>query len=117
MDRDHVRVLDRGGEARFAGEAGAKAWVGREVRRDELQRSHPVEGDVAGSGDDAHAAASELAPYPMNPQLGADPRLCADALLSRRPPLGLSPQAPGFVLGAHAGSSIMLRSSAGAEWV
>ena len=54
VDRDHVRVLDRRGEARLAPEALAEPRVRRERRRDHLQRALGGRARCAGAVDDAH---------------------------------------------------------------
>ena len=50
VDRDHVRVLDRGGEPRLAPEALAEALVGRERRGEHLERPRPGRGRGCGRG-------------------------------------------------------------------
>ena len=59
VDRDDVRVLDRGGLGRFAGEPLAKRVVLGELGGQDLQRHIPVEAQVAGQVDHAHAAATD----------------------------------------------------------
>ena len=56
VDRDHVRVVDRGGEHRLALEALAEPAVAREVVGDQLQRHGPGERDLGRAVDPAHAA-------------------------------------------------------------
>jgi hypothetical protein len=67
VDRDHVRVVDRGQHARLALEAGSEALVGRQLRRDDLQRHRPVERDLRRAVDGAHAA---LAGHPLDAVAG-----------------------------------------------
>ena len=58
VHRDHVRVVDRGGDARLALEALAEAGVAGAVGRDQLDRDRPAERELRGAVDDAHAAAA-----------------------------------------------------------
>jgi hypothetical protein len=56
VDRDHVRVVDRGGEHRLALEALAESAVVGEVVGDQLQRDRPGERDLGRAIDPAHAS-------------------------------------------------------------
>jgi hypothetical protein len=56
VDRDHVRVVDRRSEHRFALEALAELAVAREVVGDQLQRDGPRERDLGRPVHTAHAA-------------------------------------------------------------
>ena len=56
VDREHVRVLDAGGDPGLANEAAAELPVLRQHRDDQLERVHSVELEIAGSVDDAHPA-------------------------------------------------------------
>ena len=58
VDRDHVRVVDRRGDARLALEALAEAGVARAVGRDQLDRDGAAERELRRAIDDAHAAAA-----------------------------------------------------------
>ena len=58
VDRDDVRMRERGGRARFADEPLAKALVLGELGRKQLQRDRVSEPRMLGSVDDAHAAAA-----------------------------------------------------------
>ena len=58
VDGDHVRVVDRRGDARLALEALAEAGVAGAVRGDELERDRPAERELGRAVDDAHAAAA-----------------------------------------------------------
>jgi hypothetical protein len=60
VDRDHVRVIHRGGRARLSDEATSEGTVGRQRRREDLQRDQPVQPLVAGPVHHAHPAHSEL---------------------------------------------------------
>ena len=53
------RMVDGGREPRLAQEALAERLVARELGRDELQRDRPVERELGGAVDDAHAAATD----------------------------------------------------------
>jgi hypothetical protein len=57
VHRDHVRVVDRGRDARLALEALAKPGVARPLRRDQLDRDRPAERQLRRAVDDAHTAA------------------------------------------------------------
>ena len=58
VDRDHVGVVDRGGEPRLAHEAVAEGRVLGEVGGDQLERDGPIEVELVGPVDHAHAAAA-----------------------------------------------------------
>ena len=58
VDGDHVRVVDRRGELRLAQEALAEALVLGQLGGDQLQRDGPLERQVGGAVDHAHAAAT-----------------------------------------------------------
>ncbi len=51
VDRDHVRVVERGGETRLAQEARPEALVLGELRGDQLQRHRPLQRQVGGPVD------------------------------------------------------------------
>ena len=59
VDRHHRRVLEPGGEAGLAQEALAEAGPVDQLAGDHLQRHRPVEAEVGGAVDDAHAAARD----------------------------------------------------------
>ena len=59
VDRDHVRVVERGGEARLPQEAPAEPRILRHLRRDELQGDRSSQRRVERAVDDAHPAAPE----------------------------------------------------------
>ena len=61
VDRDDVRVLEGGRDARLALEALAELRVGRELGHDDLQRHAAAEATVGRKVDDAHAAAPDFA--------------------------------------------------------
>ncbi len=58
VDRDHVGVIDRGGEAGLGHEALAEADVLGEVRGDQLERDGAIEIELDSAIDHAHAAAA-----------------------------------------------------------
>ena len=70
-DREHVRVLDRGGGARLALEALAEVLVARELRLDQFQGDRDVERQVLGLVDHTHSA---LTRHPFDPVAG---KLCS----------------------------------------
>ena len=59
VDRDHVRVVERGRELRLAQEAAAEALVAGELGSNQLQRHRALERDVERAVDDAHPAAAD----------------------------------------------------------
>jgi hypothetical protein len=71
VDRHHVRVLERHGELRLAGEAGVEALVEGQLGRDELQRDSPFQPQVVGSEDHAHAALTDQLLDPIAEELGS----------------------------------------------
>ncbi len=73
VERAHVRVVERGGRLRFAQEPRAGHRVRRERRREELERHEPLQPDILGLIDHAHAAAAEQAHDPI--PAGEQPRL------------------------------------------
>ncbi len=77
VDRDDVRVVDRGRELRLAQEAVAERFVLGEVGGEELERDVALQALVLGQVDDAHAAAAEQGLDAVPGELGADPRVVA----------------------------------------
>ena len=61
MNRDDVRMRQPRGRPRLAQEALANVGSSGEMRRQRLDRDHPVEPQVARQVHDAHAAAADLA--------------------------------------------------------
>ena len=61
VDRDDVRVVERGGGAGFVLEAGQLLAVEHRGERQHLQRDAAAEGELLGFVDDAHAAAADFA--------------------------------------------------------
>src|SRR5215204_3180916 len=59
VDRDHVRMVDRGSELRFAEEPSAERLVAREFGRDHLEGDLAAEALVGGEVDRAHSAPPE----------------------------------------------------------
>ena len=59
VDRDHVGVIERGGEPRLADESLAEPLVIGQLRSQDLQRDLPLEPVVLGQVDHAHAAATQ----------------------------------------------------------
>ena len=62
VDRDDVRMLERGGQARLAEEALAERDVVGQVGCEQLQRDVAVEREVVGAVHDPHPAAAEQRP-------------------------------------------------------
>jgi hypothetical protein len=71
VDRDDVRVVDRGGEAGLAQEALAEALVLRELGGEDLQRDRPLEREVVGAEHDSHPAAADEGLQPVAGELAA----------------------------------------------
>ena len=59
VHRDDVRMVERGLEHRLAAEPGGELRVGREVRREHLQRDRALERELRRLVHDAHPAAPE----------------------------------------------------------
>jgi hypothetical protein len=59
VDRDHVRVVERRGELRFAEKPGPEVGLVGEGGRDHLQCDTPLEPRVPSEEDRTHAALSE----------------------------------------------------------
>ena len=59
MDRDHRRVVDRGGHARLALEAVAEGLVAGQLGLEDLEGPRRVQGEVANRVHGAHPAATE----------------------------------------------------------
>ena len=72
VDRDDMAVIDRGGHARLALEAGAELDVRRQRRGDHLQRDRAREAQLCGPVDDAHAAVPDQLLDAVTTELVAD---------------------------------------------
>ena len=72
VDRDDVRMLERGRHPRLGEEALAERDVVGELRREQLQCDVTVEREVVSAVDDAHPAAAEQRLQPIAGKLGAD---------------------------------------------
>ena len=72
VERDHVRVLDLGGDLGLVLEPLAERRVGGQVGRDQLQRHLPVEPQLGSAVDDAHAAPAGDRLEPVPGDLRAD---------------------------------------------
>ena len=59
VDRDHVGVVERGGQLRLAQEPVAEALVLCERRREELQRHSALQAQILRQVDDAHPAPAQ----------------------------------------------------------
>ena len=71
VDRDDVRVVERGGKPGLAQEAVAEVGLA-DPGREQLQRREAAEPDVLGPVDDARAAAADLLEDAVSPELRAD---------------------------------------------
>ncbi len=77
VDRDDVRVVDRRGQLRLVQEAITERLVLGEVGGEELERNPPLERQILGQVDDAHAAPAEQRLDPVAGELGSDTRVVA----------------------------------------
>ena len=77
VDRHDVRVVDRRGQLRLAQEAVTERLVLGEPGSQQLQRDTPLEPQILGQVDDAHAAPAQRRLDPVAGELGADPRVVA----------------------------------------
>ncbi len=77
VDRDDVRMVDRRGQLRLAQEAVTERLVLGEAGSQQLERNPPLEPQILGQVDDAHAAQAEQRLDPIAGELGADPRVVA----------------------------------------
>ncbi len=77
VDRDDVGMVDRRGQLRFAQEAVTKRFVLGEAGSQQLERNPPLEPQILGQVDDAHAAPAQQRLDPIAGELGADPRVVA----------------------------------------
>ena len=73
VDRDDVRMVDRRGQLRLTKEALAERLVLGEARSEQLERNLPLEPQILGQVDDAHAAPAQQRLDPIAGKLGADP--------------------------------------------
>jgi hypothetical protein len=71
VERQHVRVIDRRGDARLALEALAQARVVRELGDDQLERHDALKCHLCRAVDDSHAAASGDGVDQVTSELGA----------------------------------------------
>ena len=93
VDRDDVRVVDRGRQPRLSDEPLAEGVVLGEVGAQHLERHLVPEPHVVGPVDHAHAAPPEHALDPVGGELRADARHLADATAPPGPPrFGVSPR-------------------------
>ena len=76
VDRDHVRMVERCRQPRFAQEATAEVLVLGELRRDQLERDRTLERQVGRPVDDAHAAAADQLFDPVAGEGGAASKRC-----------------------------------------
>ena len=77
VDRDDVRMVDRRGQLRLAQEAVTERFVLGEAGSQQLERNLPLEPQILGQVDDAHAAPAQQRLDPVAGELGADPRVVA----------------------------------------
>ncbi len=74
VDRDDVRVQQRGGRSRLADEPFAEALVLGQLRREQLEGDHVPEPQVLGAIHHAHAATTADALDPVSGENRSDPR-------------------------------------------
>ena len=84
VDRDDLRTLERGGDARFPQETLAEARVCGMLGSDELERHLPLEPRILGEIHDAHAASTQQRHEPVAGELGADARRRCEQVLQSR---------------------------------
>ena len=77
VDVDHVRVVERRQQPPLALEPRPERGVGRQRRRDQLQRDGALEQQVRGAVDDAHPARARLGLDPVAGELVSDAQLRA----------------------------------------
>ena len=77
IDRDDVRMVDRRGQLRLVQEAVTERFVHGEAGGQQLQRDAPLEPQILGQVDDAHATPAQQGLDPIAGELGADPRVLA----------------------------------------
>ena len=77
VDRDDVRMVDRRGQLRLAQEWASERLVLGEPPRQQLERDLPLEPQVLGQVDDAHAAPAQQRLDPVTGELSTDPRVVA----------------------------------------
>ncbi len=77
VDRDDVRVVDRGRELGLPQEALAEGRVLGQVGGEELERDVASQADVLGEVDDTHTTATEQGLDPVPRELSADSRVVA----------------------------------------
>ena len=70
-------MVDRRGQLRLAEEAVAERAVLGEACGEQLERNPPLEPQILGEVDDAHAAPAQQRLDPIAGELGADPRVVA----------------------------------------
>ena len=70
-------MVDRRGQLRLAQEAVTERFVLGEAGSQQLERNPPLEPQILGQVDDAHAAPAQQRLDPVAGELGADPRVVA----------------------------------------
>ena len=70
-------MVDRRGQLRLAQEAVTERLVLGEARGQQLERNLPLEPQILGQVDDAHAAQAQQRLDPIAGKFGADPRVVA----------------------------------------
>ena len=70
-------MVDRRGQLRLAQEAVTERFVLGEAGSEQLERNPPLEPQILGQVDDAHAAPAQKRLDPVAGELGADPRVVA----------------------------------------
>ena len=79
VDRDDVRMVDRRGQLRLAQEPVTERLVLGEARSEQLEGNLPLEPQILGQVDDAHATDAQQRLDPVAGKLGADPGVVGHA--------------------------------------
>ena len=77
VDRDDVRMVDRRGQLRLAQEPVTERLVPGEAHSQQLESDPPLQPQILGQIDDAHATPAQQRLDPVAGKLGADPRVIA----------------------------------------
>ena len=75
VDRNDARMVDRRGQLRLAQETLAEGPVLGQAGGEHLERHLPLQAQVLGQVDDAHAALAEQRFDPVSGELRSDPRV------------------------------------------
>ena len=84
VDRNHVRVVDRGRQLALAEKPVPKPSIRRQLRRQDLQRNRPIQRHVLRPIDHAHAAPADKRLHAVAGQRGTDPGVGCGAHITSR---------------------------------